>query len=427
MARDATPTALPDIRVPAGLTFAGLAGGLILGLALGRNEGLLAVLQPVGSLWLKALQMTIMPLVIGLLVTGILRTAAAARAGAMARRTLGLFAALLSGGAVLSAMVMPALLAAFPISSEARAALHAGLSTQAAPPAASLADFLGALVPENVFGAAADGAMLPVIVFFSLFAAAFTRLPASQRDDIGGLFHGLAAAMMIMIGWVLALSPLGVLALGFSVAAASGTAAIGALAHYIALVSTVGLVIVLAGYLLAGLGARIGPLAFARTMLPVQALAISTQSSLACLPAMLGASRRLQVREDNADFVLPLAVALFRATGPAMNLAVAIYVCQLAGVELTPMVLAAGVATAALTTLGSPSLPGSISFVTAIAPIALAMGAPVGPLALLVAVEVLPDIIRTLGNVTMDVAVTATVDRRTGQAAGRGSDQSVFS
>ena len=66
MARDATPTALPDIRVPAGLTFAGLAGGLILGLALGRNEGLLAVLQPVGSLWLKALQMTIMPLVIGL-------------------------------------------------------------------------------------------------------------------------------------------------------------------------------------------------------------------------------------------------------------------------------------------------------------------------------------------------------------------------
>jgi len=423
MAQDATSPGLPDIRVPAGLTFAGLAGGLALGLALGRNEALLTVLEPVGALWLKALQMTIMPLVVGLLVTGILRTAAAARAGAMARRTLGLFAALLLGGAVLSALVMPALLAAYPISPEARLALSESLSTQTATPPAGLGDFLGALVPENVFGAAAEGAMLPLIVFFTLFAAALTRLPASQRDSIGNLFQALAAAMMVMIGWVLALSPLGVFALGFSVAAASGTSAIGALAHYIALVSGVGLLIVLGGYLLAFLGARIGPLAFARALLPVQALAISTQSSLACLPAMLGASRRLQVREDNADFVLPLAVALFRATGPAMNLAVAIYVCQLGGVELTPMVLAAGVATAALTTLGSPSLPGSISFVTAIAPIALAMGAPVGALALLVAVEVLPDIIRTLGNVTMDVAVTATVDRR---ASGK-SVQSAFS
>lgn len=274
-----------------------------------------------------------------------------------------------------------------------------------------------------MFGAAAEGALLPLIVFFTLFAAALARLPASQRDPIGKLFHGLAAVMMVMIGWVLALSPLGVFTLGFSLAAASGTAAIGALTHYIALVSGIGLLIVLTGYVLAGLGARIGPLAFARAMLPVQALAISTQSSLACLPAMLGASRRLQVREDNADFVLPLAVALFRATGPAMNMAVAIYVCALAGVELTPMVLAAGVATATLTTLGSPSLPGSISFVTAIAPIALAMGAPVAPLALLVAVEILPDIVRTLGNVTMDVAVTATVDRRAGGKA----DQSAFS
>ena len=68
---------------------------------------------------------------------------------------------------------------------------------------------------------------------------------------------------------------------------------------------------------------------------------------------------------------------------------------------------------AVLTTVGSVSLPGAISFVTSIGPIAIAMGVPVEPLALLVAVEMLPDIMRTLGNVTMDVAVTATVDRNT--------------
>jgi Na+/H+-dicarboxylate symporter len=127
---------------------------------------------------------------------------------------------------------------------------------------------------------------------------------------------------------------------------------------------------------------------------------------------MLAACRRLGVSETSADFVLPLAVALFRATSPAMNLAVVAYVAQLAGVDLTPAAYAAGIAVAMLAMLGSPSLPGTISFVTATGPIALAMGVPIGPLALLVAVEMLPDIMRTLGNVTMDVAVAAVVDRR---------------
>ena len=141
-------------------------------------------------------------------------------------------------------------------------------------------------------------------------------------------------------------------------------------------------------------------------------MAISTQSSLASLPVMLVSCRALGLRDTTGEFVLPLAVALFRATGPAMNLAVAIYVARLAGIELSPLLLAAGVGVALITTIGSVSLPGAISLVTATGPIALAMGVPIGPLALLVAVEVLPDLMRTVGNVTMDVAVAATVDHK---------------
>ena len=112
---------------------------------------------------------------------------------------------------------------------------------------------------------------------------------------------------------------------------------------------------------------------------------------------------------------MPLAVALFRATSPAMNLAVAIYVAHLYGVTLSPMVLFSAWTVAILVSLSSVSLPGSISFVASVGPIAIAMNAPVAPLALLVAVEVLPDLMRTLGNVTMDVAVTAAVDRKAPQ------------
>jgi Na+/H+-dicarboxylate symporter len=133
---------------------------------------------------------------------------------------------------------------------------------------------------------------------------------------------------------------------------------------------------------------------------------------------MLRATAALGVDPKKADVILPLAVALFRVTGPAMNLAVAIYIAWLFNIELTPWALAAGVAVAATTTLGSVSLPGSISFVASIAPIAVVMGVPVAPLALLVAVETIPDIFRTLGNVTMDVAITKTIANATPDEAG---------
>jgi Na+/H+-dicarboxylate symporter len=142
-------------------------------------------------------------------------------------------------------------------------------------------------------------------------------------------------------------------------------------------------------------------------VLPAQAVALSTQSSLASLPAMLAVCRTLGVRETTADFVLPLAVAVFRATSPAMNLAVAIYVAKLTGVQLTPASIAAGALVALVTTSARSACPARSASSTSIGPIALAMGVPVEPLALLVAVEMLPDLMRTVGNVTMDAAVTA--------------------
>ncbi|MDE2405470.1 MAG: cation:dicarboxylase symporter family transporter [Sphingomonadales bacterium] len=403
---------MPEITVPTGWTLAALGAGLAAGLFLPPPvlAPLLAVAAPIGELWLKGLQMTILPLVVSLLVIGVVRTIEAARGGATARRTLGLIVAFLVGGAVMAALATPLLLALFPIPGTAATALSA-VPTPAGQALPGVGAFLSSLVPDNVFASAAGGAVLPVIVFFALFAAALGRLPAPTRRAVLPLFEGVAAAMMIVIGWVLALAPIGVLALSLGVAAKTGAAAFAVLAHYIAVVSAVGGVVMLAGYALAVLGARLPLGAYARALLPVEAVALSTQSSLASLPAMLAACRRLGVRESSADFVLPLAVALFRATGPAMNLAVAIYVARLTGVALTPAVLAAGVVAASLTTLGAPSISGTVSYISSIGPIALAMGVPVAPLALLVAVEMLPDLMRTLGNVCMDVLLAATVDR----------------
>ena len=393
-----------------------LVAGLALGIgaaSLGWAGRLIPFSQPVGHLWLNALEMTIIPLVMALVVTGIAATAEAANAGRTAARAIVTFIAMLWLFSVLAAVMVPLLLRAWPLGAAAAANLRGALA--GAKPVGTVpgfSDFLVGIVPTNAIAAAASDAFLPFIVFTLVFAFALTRLPAAQRAPLIALFEAIRDTMLVMIGWVLWIAPLGVFALAFTVGAQAGVAAFGALIHYILIVSSVGVVIGLSGYPVAVIGGRVSFTRFARAVAPAQAVALSTESSLASLPAMLGGAEALGVPVATAGVVLPLATAIFRATSPAMNLAVAIYVAYWFGVPLTVTSLVTGVAVAAITTLGSVSLPGQISYVASIAPICIAMGVPIAPLGLLVAVETLPDIVRTVGNVTMDLAVTAMVAAR---------------
>ena len=395
-----------------------LVAGLLIG-ALGAgtswSEPAVRFAASIGGLWLDALKMTVIPLIVGLLITGIVGGADAAKSGGTAGRSMLWFVGLLTGSAVFGALAMPALLSLFPLPEAAAQALRAGLagvqSTPESSAVPSFADFVRSFVPANIFKSASDGAILPIVVFTTLFAFAIAAIEPAKRRVLASFFEAVAEAMLVIIGWVLWLAPFGVFALAFTVGAGAGGAAFGAVLHYVVLVSLLGITVLLAGYVVAVVGARWSLPAFASAMIPPQAVAISTQSSLASLPAMLGAARALRVPATSADVTLPLSVALFRATGPAMNMGVAIYVAHWMGIALSPLTLAIGVAVAATTTFSAVSLPGQLSFLTNIVPIALAMGVPIEPLAILIAVETIPDIFRTLGNVTMDVAVTGAVAR----------------
>jgi Na+/H+-dicarboxylate symporter len=109
---------------------------------------------------------------------------------------------------------------------------------------------------------------------------------------------------------------------------------------------------------------------------------------------------------------LPLAVALFRFTSAPGNLAVAIYLASLHGIDLSVWQLAAGVVVAAIVSVAAVGIASAVTFFALLAPICLAMGVPIELLALLIAVETIPDIFRTLGNVSADVAVTTVVARK---------------
>ena len=398
-----------------------LVGGLLLGIAAAgidapwRDPATRAALV-VGGLWLDALKMTVIPLIVALLITGIIGSAEAARAGGLAARSILWFVVLLTASAIFGGVMMPALLTLFPLPQEAAEALRVGLSSvdagavAAAVPTA--ADFMRSIIPPNVIAAAAEDKILPLVTFTAIFAFAMTRIEAPKRKALAGFFEAITATMLVMIGWVLWIAPVGVLALAFAVGAGAGIAALGAIAHYVVMISLLGVLIVIASYGIAVGFGRVPLKVFARAMVAPQAVAISTQSSLASLPAMLTAAKEMGVRDTSADVTLPLAVALFRATGPAMNFGVAFYVAHWFGIEPGGIQMAVAIALASVMSYSAVSLPGQISFVTSIAPIALALGVPIEPLALLIAVETIPDIFRTLGNVMMDVAVTTAVDRQ---------------
>jgi Na+/H+-dicarboxylate symporter len=385
----------------------GLAAGA--GLSAGASalvvQRATAILDPIGSLWLAGLQMTVIPLVIGLLFTGIADAAGSAGASRLAGRALTLFAVLLVGTAAFAVVFTPWLLSVWPASSEAAAAI---IGQADAPVAAALdaGDWLKSFVPTNPFAALASGNTLQIVMFTAAAALATTQLPAAQRATLVGTFDSLTRAMIVLVQFVFRLGPIGVFALAALVGLRAGLDAIGVLAHYVLVVILVQLVVIALVYAL--VVARGNGLRFARGILPAQVVAVSTQSSIASLPAMIEAANGpLQVPERVSRLVLPLAVSVFRITSPAANLAVACYVAHLSGIELSVQALVTGVAVAFAVSIATIGLPGQVSFIASVAPICIAMGIPIAALPLLIAVEMLPDIFRTLGNVTADVAAAS--------------------
>lgn len=396
--------------------------GLLLGLgvgALGAASGdatvarVIEAVEAVGGLWLNALRMTVVPLIFAILVTGIAQVSDAAATGRLAARAIGWFFGLLLLACAFSLAFTHGLLALWPVSAEGAMALRAG-----APPTGpeavtpDFAAWIKGLAPSNPVKAAAEDAVLPLVVFAIFTGFALTKLPAERGRTVIDVFQAIGEAMIVIVRWVLWAGPVGVFCLGLGVGLRAGVGAAGVLGHYVAVASAAGLGITIIGYFLAVFVGRVPLGRWARATAPVLAAAFATQSSLACLPAMIERTRDdLGVPQRIAGLVLPLAVAVFRFTSPVVNLAVAIFVAHIYGIDPTPLQFAGAVLVALAVSVGSVGLPGQVSFIISVAPICLALGLPIELLPILLAVEVVPDIFRTLGNVTGDMAVTAILAR----------------
>lgn len=400
-----------------------LLAALILGLALGAAlPGLhlagqaraITYASALGGVWLDGVRMTIVPLVFSLLVVGVGQLAGSARAGGFTVRVLVMFGGLLLVSAVMSITATSALLHVWPSPESAAAALRAGAqgAAKAIPPSPPVAEWLQSFVPANVVKAAVNGDMLSIVVFGLLFGMAATQLPASRRESLFGFFDAVQATMMTIVGWVLWLGPVGVFFLAFEVGAKTGFGAVGVLGHYVIVVSIMCLAAGVLGLVAGILGGGAPAGAFGKAMIQPTALAISTQSSLACLPLMLKAADEIDVPDTVRDLVLPLAVALFRITNTAANLAVAVYIAHIYGIPLDPARVATAIVVATIVSVAAVGVASSVTFFASLVPICMTLGVPIDLLPLLIAVETFPDFSRTIGNVWGDLGVTAWAARR---------------
>jgi Na+/H+-dicarboxylate symporter len=405
---------------PVSLT-ARVAGGLALGLAAGavayatRNSALLALAAlagPVGTLWVNAILMTVVPLVVSSLVVGVASAGDPRLVGRLGRWALALFLLLVSCSAILTALIAPPLLARLPNAAAAAASLRPGAPSAGASPGSvpTAVQWLIGIVPSNPVRAAADGAMLPLVVFTLVFALALTRIEPALRQAVLRFFEGVAAAMRVLVGWVLALAPLGVFALSLPLAARLGAAAAGALAYFVVLVSAISVILLLALYPVAVVGGRLPLRRFARAAAPAQAVAFSSGSSLASLPALIeGAERWLGLPPAVTGFCLPLAVSMFKLCGPVVMVVGVLFIGRLYGVAIVPTRLAQVAAGAVLLSFATPGVPGGGLLVAA--PLFVAAGLPVEAIGILLAVDTIPDRFRAPANVTADLTVAAIVGR----------------
>jgi Na+/H+-dicarboxylate symporter len=398
----------------------GLAAGAIVGLLLAWIDPALGirvadVVQPFGKLWLNALQMTVVPLVLALVIVGVNTASDAASSGRTARRAIVVFLVILSGAAAFTALVAPMALSFVPRDPGLAAALH-GASGGSAPATIApthWADSLVAMVPSNAIAAAAQSAMLPLVVFALFFGFALTRIDADRRARMVDFFQAIADAMIVVVRWVLWAAPAGVFALILSVCARAGLGMISALGVYIGLECLLYIAVTVMMLPVAVLWGGERVRRFLTALAPPQAVAASTQSSLASLPAMLqSCDRNLGYPREVASLVLPMAVSLFRITSPIQYVATASFIAWAFGVDLTATQLATGAALAVLISMGSVGLPGQVSFMATNLPVTTAMGLPPGPLGILLAMDTIPDVFATVGNVSADMAATSVVVRQ---------------
>ena len=381
-----------------------------------------AVFDFIGTLFLNALKMLIVPLVMSSIIVGIAGIGSGGAFGKLGLKTLAyyltttLFAVLV--GLIVVNMVAPGMVDGEP-------AKHlVGLSQDTSDVAAKVAgkgagDLVGVflrMVPTNVVAAAANGQMLGLIFFSLLFGFFMTKIEEDYAESQYRFWQGMFQVMMKITDWVMKFAPVGVFGLVAKVVASTGYSAFVPLAwFFVSVLAGLAIHFFVVLPLLLLLVGRVHPLRHYRAMAPALLTAFSTSSSAATLPlTMECVEKNAGVSNRISSFVLPLGATVNMDGTALYECVAAMFIAQAYGIELGFVQQFTIVVMALVTSIGVAAIP-SASLV-AIAIILAAIGLPVEAIGLILAVDRVLDMCRTSVNVFSDSCGAVIIARRTGEA-----------
>ena len=400
-------------------TLVALAAGVLAGSwAPGAPEGVVGVvvraIEAIGAAWVRGLRMIVLPLVVSLLVVAVIGSRERADVARMGGAAVGIFFAIYLALAIVTALLYPPLIRVTGVARGAMSSLRVAAGdapSVEAPTGLDVADWLLHILPTNPFAAAAEGNILQVVVFTILFAVAAGRLAPATRETVVAFFSPIAEAMLVIVSWLLRVSPVAVFALGFAAAREIGVGAAWMLVSF-AVLTTVVMVIATLGLVpVAGILGRVGMARFARAAWPGQVVAFTTRSSLASLPALVeGAKARLGLPDRVIGFGLPFAASTFKPNRLVSSPGKLLFLSWVYGIPVDPLGYAMFVGYVMListTTVGVPNQGARLTTV----PAYLALGMPVEGVVLLNSVDMLWDYAATVLNTTGYLASTSLLPR----------------
>ncbi len=399
--------------------------GMALGAAVGSVFNVIGIEQPVvaffvkdlfpliGSIFVRSLQLLVVPLVLCSLICGTAALDDVRRLGRIGAKTVGFY---LATTAVAIAMAIT-LAVLFKPGEGFQLDYQSDFSVAESPP---LTQVLLDIFPSNPFKAMADGNMLQVIVFAILFGIA-TCLSGEPGKRVLAVVSDLNEIVLKLVTILLLAAPFGVFALVGRTLAQEGFTAILALGQYFFLVLLALFVQLFVTYgLMVKFLAGLSPFRFFRKMRRVQLFGFSTASSNATLPLNLeNAERNIGIKPSVGSFTIPLG-ATINMDGTAIMQGVAtVFIAQALGIDIGIQGYLMVILTATLASVGTAGVPG-VGLVM-LAMVFQQVGLPVAAIGVIYGVDRLLDMVRTAVNLTGDVAVSAIVAKSEGEF-----DQAVF-
>lgn len=388
----------------------GLVAGLLVGAAAALTgwDPLLLVAEgsaPLGELFVNAIQMVVIPLVVTTVFEGVARLGDPRRLGRLGGGAVAFFWLTTIPAIVIGMGVMAG------ASGFAPAVTPPPADPSAVPEVPGLVEMLVGLVPPNPIAAAADGRLLPLLVFTVLFGAAATTLGADHRERLIELADAVGTALIRLVNWILWTAPLGVFGLAAPVAAQNGPAVLGTLAVFIIAV-IVGLVLLVGGVYLPAVVfmGRMPAGRFVEGTAPGAIVGFGATSSMAALPVLLeSAEDDLGVAPTTSSLVLSLGASMNRAGSALFQGAAVVFLAHLYDVPFTLPVAAAVLLAVFLASMTVAPIPSASIFT--LAPALLAAGVPPAGLGLLLGIDRIPDMFRSGTNQIGHMAAAVVVDR----------------